>query len=100
MILRQILHTEPVIAASYVFGCGTKSAAAVVDPVADPSFYLDLAANLGMEIRYVIYTHVHADHLSTGRELASVAGAAYVLHDSVPAAANRAMNLGKQLVAV
>lgn len=85
MILRQILHTEPVIAASYVFGCGSKRAACVVDPVAGPLFYLDLVANLGMEIQYVIDTHVHADHLSTGRELASVARAAYVLHDSVPA---------------
>ena len=36
MILRQFLHTEPVIAASYLVGCGGKGVAAVVDPVADP----------------------------------------------------------------
>lgn len=34
MILRQFLHTEPV-AASYLLGCGGKSAGAVVDPVGD-----------------------------------------------------------------
>ena len=34
MILRQFLHTDPV-AASYLFGCGGKAAAAVVDPVGD-----------------------------------------------------------------
>lgn len=33
-----------------------------------------------MNIRYVIDTHVHADHVSTGRKLAALAGAAYVLH--------------------
>jgi hydroxyacylglutathione hydrolase len=33
-----------------------------------------------MNIRYVIDTHVHADHISTARKLAAVAGAAYVLH--------------------
>ncbi|TGV81022.1 MBL fold metallo-hydrolase, partial [Mesorhizobium sp. M00.F.Ca.ET.149.01.1.1] len=34
MILRQFLHTDPV-AASYLFGCGGKASAAVVDPVGD-----------------------------------------------------------------
>lgn len=32
-----------------------------------------------MRILFVIDTHVHADHLSTGRQLAEAAGAAYVL---------------------
>jgi hypothetical protein len=39
MILRQFLHADPV-AASYLFGCGGKSAAAVVDPVGDIVPYL------------------------------------------------------------
>ncbi len=34
MILRQFLHSDPV-AASYLFGCGGKASAAVVDPVGD-----------------------------------------------------------------
>jgi glyoxylase-like metal-dependent hydrolase (beta-lactamase superfamily II) len=33
-----------------------------------------------MNIRYVIDTHVHADHISTGRKLAALADAGYVLH--------------------
>jgi len=86
MILRQTLHTIPSVAASYLLGCGSKHAGAVVDPVADPGFYLDQAAELGMKIEYVIDTHVHADHISTGRDLADAADAPYVLHDSVTAA--------------
>jgi glyoxylase-like metal-dependent hydrolase (beta-lactamase superfamily II) len=39
----------------------------------------------GMKIRYVIDTHVHADHISTGRKLAEMAGAKYVLHASAGA---------------
>lgn len=85
MILRQFLHTNPAIAASYVFGCGSKQAGAVVDPIEEPRFYLDAAAALGLQIRYVIDTHVHADHLSTGPALAAAAGGAYVLHESVDA---------------
>ena len=85
MILRQFLHTEPVIAASYLLGCGGKGLAAIVDPVDAPERYIQAAAEHGMAIRYVIDTHVHADHLSTGRALADVAGASYVLHESAAA---------------
>ena len=38
-----------------------------------------------MQIRYVIDTHGHADHISGGRKLAEAAGADYVLHASAGA---------------
>jgi hydroxyacylglutathione hydrolase len=78
MILRQFLHTDPV-AASYVFGCGGKATGAVVDPLGDVGPYLRTAEETGMRIRYVVDTHLHADHLSAGRELAKAAQAEYVL---------------------
>ena len=78
MILRQFLHADPV-AASYLFGCGGKASAAVVDPLGDIAPYLRAAEATGMRIRYVVDTHLHADHLSAGRTLAEEAGAEYVL---------------------
>lgn len=84
MILRQFLHADPV-AASYLFGCGGKESGAVVDPVGDPQFYIDAANKAGMRILYVIDTHIHADHVSTGRALASAVGAPYVLFDGAKA---------------
>ena len=78
MILRQFLHTDPV-AVSYLFGCGGKAAAAVVDPVGEIDPYLRAAQDTGMRIRYVIDTHIHADHLSAGPGLAQAAGVPYVL---------------------
>jgi glyoxylase-like metal-dependent hydrolase (beta-lactamase superfamily II) len=78
MILRQFLHAEPV-AASYLLGCGGRAAAAVVDPVGDIARYLQAAGDTAMRILYVIDTHLHADHVSAGRELARTAGAEYVL---------------------
>jgi len=78
MILRQFLHTDPV-AASYVFGCGGKAMGAVVDPLGDMAPYLRAAEDTGMRLQYVIDTHLHADHVSAGRELAKAAGARYVL---------------------
>ena len=86
MILRQFLHFDPV-AVSYLFGCGGKSVAAVVDPVGDIEPYLRAAEETGMAIRYVIDTHLHADHLSAGRPLAEAAGAPYVLFAEAPAVA-------------
>ena len=82
MILRQFLHTEPV-AVSYLFGCGGKSAGAVVDPVGDVAPYLAAAEATGMQILYVIDTHLHADHVSAGRALAQA-----------DAARTRALNSG------
>jgi glyoxylase-like metal-dependent hydrolase (beta-lactamase superfamily II) len=85
MIARQYLHTEPVVAASYLFGCGNKSEGAVVDPILAPEVYARDAEAVGLAIKYVIDTHVHADHLSTGRQLSELVGAPYVLHESAGA---------------
>jgi hydroxyacylglutathione hydrolase len=39
-----------------------------------------VAKETGLAIKYVVDTHVHADHLSSGRRLAREAGAEYLLH--------------------
>jgi glyoxylase-like metal-dependent hydrolase (beta-lactamase superfamily II) len=51
-----------------------------VDPVGEPDQYLQAAAAMGLQLRYVVDTHLHADHRSPARQLASAAGAEYVLH--------------------
>lgn len=75
MILLQFLHRDPV-GISYLFGCGGRAAGAVVDPVGTVEPYLLAAEAAGMRIHFVVDTHVHADHLSAGRQLAE---AEYVL---------------------
>lgn len=86
MILRQFLHTDPAVAASYLLGCGGNAAGAVVDPVGDPAAYARAAEETGLRIRYVLDTHGHADHVSSGRELARATGAEYILHSGAGAA--------------
>lgn len=78
MILRQFLHKDPV-GISYLFGCGGRAAGAVVDPVGKIEPYLRAAEEAGMRIHFVIDTHIHADHLSAGRQLAEATGAEYLL---------------------
>ena len=79
MLFRQYLDTEPVIAVSYLLGCPTQRVGAVVDPIGDIGRYLKEAEEGNVALRYVIDTHMHADHISSGRELAEAAGAEYVL---------------------
>jgi hydroxyacylglutathione hydrolase len=57
----------------------------VCDPIDDVELYLRAAQENGVKIQYVIDTHVHADHISTGRRLAEQTGARYVLHSSAGA---------------
>jgi hydroxyacylglutathione hydrolase len=79
MFFRQFLDQHPVVAASYVFGCPTKGIGTIVDPIGEGDRYLAEAEGAGLPIRYVIDTHMHADHISSGRELAAASGAEYVL---------------------
>jgi glyoxylase-like metal-dependent hydrolase (beta-lactamase superfamily II) len=79
MILRQYLHHEPVIAVSYLLGCGGRGVGAIVDPVEHIDRYLTDAEDLGLSIRYVIDTHLHADHVSGARRIAEATGASYLL---------------------
>jgi glyoxylase-like metal-dependent hydrolase (beta-lactamase superfamily II) len=52
-----------------------------VDPQAnDVDTYIQFAKAKGMEIKYVVDTHVQADHVSGGRRLAQLTGADYCLH--------------------
>jgi glyoxylase-like metal-dependent hydrolase (beta-lactamase superfamily II) len=64
MLLRPFLN-DASSCASYLFGCGTHSKLAVVDPHLDlVDDYVAAAAALGAPIVAVFETHVQADHVS------------------------------------
>src|SRR5687767_572926 len=62
--------------ASYLIG--SEGEAAVVDPQRDVDEYLADAAAQGLQIKYVIETHLHADFVSGHQELAARTGATIV----------------------
>ena len=82
MLFRQVLH-EDLGCASYVIADGGQ--AAVVDPKWQIDDYLELAHEHDFEIRHVLETHNHADHLSGRGRLAAATGA--TLHVSAEAGA-------------
>lgn len=75
MLLRPFLH-DAGSCASYLFGCTTHGALAVVDPHADlVDEYLAAATAIGSPIVAVLETHVQADHVSGLPALVERAGA-------------------------
>jgi glyoxylase-like metal-dependent hydrolase (beta-lactamase superfamily II)/rhodanese-related sulfurtransferase len=80
MYFKQILN-ERCGCASYVVACSTK-AAAIVDPAIDIEQYVALIEDRGLDLKYVIDTHVHADHVSGARALVAKYGAALCMHES------------------
>jgi glyoxylase-like metal-dependent hydrolase (beta-lactamase superfamily II)/rhodanese-related sulfurtransferase len=61
---------------SYVIGVPGRNAI-VIDPARFPQDYIDLAASEGMTVTHVLDTHVHADHITGGPQLAEEVGATY-----------------------
>src|SRR4030081_1104307 len=82
MIFRQILHPATGCA-SYVFGCVSKKALAVVDAHAEHlGDYLAVAESIGSPIVAVLETHVQADHRSGALELARRTDAEVYFHEA------------------
>lgn len=80
-MLLQRLHDPKLAQASYLIGCPIAGEAIVIDPIRDVEPYLAAAAALGVRIRHVTETHIHADFVSGSRELAGRAGATLYLSD-------------------
>ena len=81
MYFKQILD-ERCGCASYLIASRQSHEAAVVDPSIDLEQYDALLQERDFTLKYVIDTHVHADHVSGARKLAEQHGAALCLHES------------------
>ena len=74
MYFKQQLN-ERLGCASYVIASRQSLEAAIVDPALQTEQYEALLEERGFRLRYLIDTHVHADHISGARDLASRHGA-------------------------
>ena len=71
---------------SYLVGCPRTLAGAIIDPEnSQIDRYKALAGSHGLNIRYLIDTHTHADHFSASKQLATIFAATIVMHQSSPA---------------
>lgn len=80
-MLLQRLYDPKLAQSSYLIACPVTREAIVIDPMRDVERYLSAAAALGVRVRHVTETHIHADFVSGSRELAKRAGAVLYLSD-------------------
>src|SRR5215211_6564587 len=81
MYFKQILD-ERCGCASYLVASRQSREAAIVDPSVDTDQYEELLRERNFRLRYVIDTHVHADHVSGARLLAAEHGAELCLYET------------------
>ncbi|MFZ4605954.1 MAG: MBL fold metallo-hydrolase [Caulobacter sp.] len=88
---QQAFFHQPTFTVTYLVWDVATKAAAVIDPVLDyapasgkistgsADAVLKFAADHGLDIRYVLETHAHADHLSAGDHIRRATGATVVI---------------------
>ena len=74
-------YDDDLAQSSYIVACEAEGAAIVIDPRRDIGVYLEEAARRGFTITKVAETHIHADYLSGGVELAHATGATLYVSD-------------------
>ncbi len=98
MYFKQILD-ERCGCASYLVASRQSREAAIVDPAIDTEQYEALMRERSFRLRYVVDTHIHADHVSGGRALQEKHGAELCLHESAKVAYPfRPLKDGEELV--
>ncbi len=80
-MLLKYFYDEKLAQASYMVGCQASNEALIVDPSREITSYLKAAEENGMTITGSIETHIHADFVSGGRELAARTGAVLYVSD-------------------
>ncbi|MDT8307099.1 MAG: MBL fold metallo-hydrolase, partial [Anaerolineae bacterium] len=80
-MLLKYFYDEKLAHASYMVGCQMTGEAIVVDPGRDIEPYLRAADDNDMQVVGVAETHIHADFVSGGRELAERTGATLYVSD-------------------
>ena len=81
MYFKQLVK-EDLGCASYIIGCTNAGTCAIIDPRLDMvDDILELTAAKGLQIKAVIETHNHADHVSGHGELSHRTGAEIYIHE-------------------
>ncbi|MBL7074297.1 MBL fold metallo-hydrolase [candidate division KSB1 bacterium] len=79
MILER-LEVGPLVTNCYIIGCEETKEGAVVDPGGDEERILARVEALGINIKYIVNTHGHSDHITGNRKVKEATGARLLIH--------------------
>ncbi len=78
MYLEQTM-VGPMAVLSYLLGCPESKEAVIIDPAAEEEALVNKAEQRGFEIKAIINTHGHADHISGNQRVKELTGAPIII---------------------
>jgi len=79
------LEVGPIMANCFILGCESTKEAAVIDPGDDADRILMELAKSELNVKYLINTHGHFDHVGANKKMKEVTGAQLAIHpDDAP----------------
>ena len=79
-MLIDTLPVGPIMANCYIVGCEQTRSAAVIDPGDEVERILAALARHELQVRYILNTHGHFDHVGGNRRLKHATGAELLIH--------------------
>jgi len=79
-LIIKTLTVGPIMANCFIVGCEETRAAAVIDPGDETDRILQELAASNLELKYIINTHGHFDHVGGNRRVKAATGAGLIIH--------------------
>lgn len=68
----------------YIVGSESTGEGMIIDPAADPDFIMKQVKKLNLDIKIIVATHTHPDHLMALGAIKKETGASFALHEAEP----------------
>jgi hydroxyacylglutathione hydrolase len=79
LIIKELV-VGPLMANCFIFGCDETKEAVVIDPGGDADRILFYLADSGLNVKYIINTHGHFDHVAANGKIKDATGADILIH--------------------